>query len=279
MALTIFAIALVYLVVFVQGPGPHGLPATSLEARGTDGDTVGTAPARTDGPFRSLMGNLFSPLELFRAQLRFAVLGLALLVYNTGQAFAFSAIMVYTTLSLNFSSKQNGLLISIAHAVSAVYVLFILFAVPHVRSKFKRQPAESHESMSAPEAWPMDAASGVFSLVTQSCALSILTTATKAWQVYPTIALYSLGLAAPSFIKSYAVQQFDVHDAPRAIAAISMMETTGGFLAPLFLGGIQVTWPGRVVLLAASATIGTSAMLLGVGIMMEKTRDREVSVE
>ena len=104
----------------------------------------------------------------------------------------------------------------------------------------------------------------------QSVFLTFLGLATKPWQVYLMVCFFSVGLAAPSFIKSYTVLYFPLDDGPRAIAALSMMETIGGLLAPFVLGGLQTAHPGAGILYVASALIGISGVVFGVGALVER---------
>jgi len=276
-AIAIFAASLLYLLIFVNGPKPQHVSKQNTDANGfasgvENSRTKGAAAScQNSGSFRKLIENICSPLRSFRTRPIAIIPGFSLLLYNTGQAFIFSAIMIHTTLRFGFSAKQNGLLISIAHATSALYIFFAIFAVPRISGHMSRRKPQSLPSSSSTR-YPRtsDALFALLAMTMQSVFLVFLGLATKPWQVYLTVCLFSVGLATPSFIKSYTVLHFPLDDGPRAIAALSMMETTGGLLAPVVLGGLQTARPGAGILFVASALIGISGVVFGVGALVER---------
>ncbi|CAD6577322.1 MAG: hypothetical protein ASARMPRED_008217 [Alectoria sarmentosa] len=275
-ALGLFAVSLLYLVVFVDRPRPKHASKhstqTGMFAREDEISSPSSPSPQTRANLGMIFRSVFSPLQTLYTCPAAMIPSFSLLLYNTGQAFIFPAIMVHTSLHFGFSAKQNGLLISIAHASSAVYLFFTLWAVPRVIQTLNRRKPRCHAS-SLPIRYPRtaDAVFAVLSLTIQSTFLTVLGLANEVWQVYPIVCLFALGLATPSFIKSHALAYFPVDDAPRAIAALTMMETTGGLLAPVFLGGLQTARPGAGVLFVASGIMGASAVVFGVGALVEKT--------
>jgi len=61
-------------------------------------------------------------------------------------------------------------------------------------------------------------------------------------------------LAAPCLVESYCLALFSAGDALRAIAALAMLETIGGLLAPIVRGGLQTMRPEAGVLLVGCYT-------------------------
>lgn len=270
LAIGLFAASFLYLFLVVDRPKAESVSKISIHT----GRPIQESRRQTAASsFRSFMVNIFSPLQSLHTRPLALIPMISLLLYNTGQAFIFSAIMVHTSLSFGFSAKQNGLLISIAHATSAIYLFFALFAAPRIASIIGMRNARRHTARS-PARHPQiaDALFAMLSLAMQSIFLTVLGLATESWQMYPITCLFSLGLATPSFIKSHTVLYFRVDDAPRAIAALSMMETIGGFLAPVVLGGVQTARPGAGVLFVASTIMGVAAVVFGIGAVVERAR-------
>lgn len=270
MASAIFTIALLYLLVGVrtkQQEGPGQLPIVTSREPPT--------PTAAKASLWDLVRFSASPLGIFATRPLSLVPGFALLLYNATQSYLFSAIMVYTSVTFGFSSRENGFLISIAHAVSSAYLLFTLFIIPYIWQKFRR-----YILVKVPGSVPLrssgstDAALAIFSLLIQALSVTLFALATKPWQVYSTMALCALGFATPSFIKSYFVTLFASSDAPQAVAALTMMEVLGSLLAPVGLGGLQTLWPGNGVFFAAAICIGLASMLFAVGVIMLQVHHR-----
>ena len=263
LALGFFAMAFIYLLIFVK-------------SRQSDNDSstagVGIVIQRPRSQPRSccqrVMTSIASPLQAFRA-LPVMLSGISLLIYNIGQAFTFSAIMIHTTLRFGFSDKQNGLLISIAHSTASLYVLSALFIIPRTTTPWRHS-----KSSSPPRAHgTAEALYALLSLTAQAVSFLLLALANQSWQVYPVVILLALGLATPSFIKSFTVGQMSRSEAPQAIAALAIMEASGALISPLTLGGVQTVWPGAAVLFGAFVMMAGSAALLGLGWLMHRTTE------
>lgn len=273
-AIAIFAVSLLYLLLFVDGPKPERqLKPDTADSRASTinrSNVKGLASSfQIHDSFRKVVRSIVSPLRSFRIRPIAIIPGISLLLYNTGQAFIFSAIMVHTTLKFGFSAKQNGLLISIAHATSATYLYIVLFAVPSISRLSRRKSRGLPPPLVTRHPRTSDALFALGSLTMQSVFLTFLGLATKPWEVYLHVCLFSVGLATPSFIKSYTVLYFPSCDGPRAIAALTMMETIGGLLAPVVLGGLQAARPGAGILFVASALMASTALVFGVGSLVE----------
>ena len=269
-AIGLFAISLLYLLLFVASPrSKHSSTSASL-ADLAQGERTISASCRVGKTFKTISSAL-SPLKVFYTSPSAIAPSLSLLLYNTGQAFVFQAIMVYTSLRFGFTAKQNGLLISIAHLTSAVYLFFTLFAVPRIieaLDKRKERICASGSLNGQPRT--ADATFAVLSLTIQSTFLTVLGFNNEALRVYPIVCVFALGLATPSFIKSYTLSSFSIGEAPRAVAAMTIMETMGGLLGPLVLGGVQTAWPGSGVLFITSGIMGISAVVFGSGALAKK---------
>lgn len=275
-ALALFAIALLYLLVFVggtkpnQSSNPHVDDDEMTQAEGTAGTSSPTII-----PWRNCFASSLSPLGAFQKRPIAMLSGLSLLIYNVGQSYIFSAIMVYTSTRFGFSAKQNGILVSIAHAASATYLFSALFAVPRILQFLRRSRPIVHSPLPLVDIpQTADTIFALLSLIMQSISLVSLALATKDWQVYPIITVFAVGLAAPSFIKSHCVALFSADDAPQVVAALAIAETTGGLLAPVLLGGWQAMWPESGVFLVAATTMGISAVFFFVGALVGRINRR-----
>lgn len=272
-ALALFAISLIYIVVYVdrQKPRTSGY-FTQIDTVAQEDENLGQGPEDSK-ILPTFMAGAFSPLQSFQARPIAMIPSFSLLLYNTGQAFIFSAIMVHTSLRFGFSAKQNGFLISIAHATSAAYLFFTLFAVPRITTAWRGFKESSQDSSpSTPQPRTADALFAILSLSIQSISLAVLGLAEEGWQVYPIICFFALGLATPSFIKSHILVLFPVEDAPRAVAALTIMETAGALLAPVILGGFQSAKSGGGVIYVASGIMAASAVVFVLGILVEHMR-------
>ena len=268
MAVALFATAFIYLLVCVPGPLPKGHEASASDAAVAD---ITSQEIGHDFSALAFLKTTVSPFALFVAKPLALVLGIALLLYNAIQSYTFSAIMVHTSLDFGFSSKENGFLISIAHGTASIYLIFLLFVGPSLH-KALRNAKRKHSAKGNDVQQKLDAPLAVGAMLTQAVALSLLGFATKIWQIYAIVALCALGLSTPSFIKSYFVTLFDKAEGSQAVAALAMMETLGGLVAPMIFGGIQSASPGREVFFFASGCIGVAALVFAVGATVQETR-------
>jgi hypothetical protein len=244
-----FAISLLYLLGFVSG---SERPNTRIKTAPQNGNTM----KPTHHQKRSLLGKerffdiittILSPLQLFYSRPASIMAGLALLIYTTVQSYIFSLIMVHTSLAFGFTGKQNGSLLSIVHAISASYLFLVLFGIPCLSRKARggeeNDPKQPHQQ---------GAKFALLSMGIQVIALLSFANATQPWQVYVISAMFALGLATPSFIKSHFLGFFPKADDAKAVGALAMMETIGALFSPLILGSWQVLWPGNGVFYGAA---------------------------
>lgn len=271
MASAMFGVSLLYLVGYTVGVKAKPTQPINEEIIFPDNESR-VWRSKTSNALRTVATKIFSPLYAFLLQPIALWPGITLLLYNTGQAFAFPIIMVHTTLRFGFTAKENGILISIAHATSAFYLFGALYLIPRIIKSSIWGYLWSHPSTTVRRPRTSDGLFAIGSLVTQSTALLFFGLARESWQVYPIICLFALGLATSSFVKSYTVLCFPIQYAPRAIAALSMVETAGGVLAPAVLGGLQTMRPRAEVLFVAAVLMGLAAWTFLVGVWFEKTR-------
>ncbi|KAI4641275.1 hypothetical protein J4E93_008154 [Alternaria ventricosa] len=225
-ALVIFAVAAAYLALV--GPLDGGTVANQADSSGGD-----DSPSRLTALARPAL-RLFSDRVV-------AAHGAAMFLYNAAISYMFPALMVYATLHFSFTPAQNGLLLSVAAGTSSVYLVIAAAA---------SRPARH-------------AAAVLISLTVLVAALAALAMVHVAWALFPMVALVSLGLATPSFVKAHLVQRRQ-HDA-LVVAAISVAEGLGSLASAPLLGAWQSTHPGGSVLFVAAALAAASASVFVVG--------------
>lgn len=269
MASAIFAIALLYLFWGVRTKRREGPWQPPTVIPGKPSESEATRPMAGRVSLWGLLRVSASPLRFFATRPLSLIPGFSLLLYNATQSYLFPAIMVHTSVTFGFSSRENGFLISIAHAVSSAYLLFTLFIAPYVWQKLRENVlAKLPHAVLHGNSGLSDAALAVFCLLIQTLSITLFALATKPWQVYCTVALCALGLATPSFVKSYFVTLFSSREASQAVVALAMMEMLGSLLAPIGLGGLQTLWPGNRVFFAAAVCVGFASMLFMAGVII-----------
>jgi hypothetical protein len=260
MAMILFAITLLYILICVPNGSIKRSP--SNDSRSAAINTLAKHEYRKT-TISNFMKTTMAPLSLLSMKPPAWIPAIALFLYNLIQSYAFTAIMVHTSIEFGFSSKKNGFLISIVHGVASIYLLLTLFLGPFLANfvcnstRKKEKPLKSRART--------DASLAVSAMFTQSLALFMLGFATLEWQVYGSVALCAFGLSAPSFVKAYFVTIFDKSDGPQAVAALAIMETIGGLVAPLVFGGIQSFFPGKEVFFLAASCILLATAIFGVG--------------
>jgi Ni/Fe-hydrogenase subunit HybB-like protein len=177
--------------------------------------------------------------------------------------------MVHTSLELGFTSKQNGNLLSIIHAVSACYLFLVLVGIPRIMERRKRADFSASRDRTS----TLNAVLALLSFVTQIITLSCFGNASQPWQVYIISAISALGLATPSFIKSHFLGYFPKEKSGKAMAALSMMEALGALISPLILGAWQTLNPGNRVFYGAAGMIAMAGILFGCSALILAKRD------
>lgn len=269
MALIVFLMAFLYLVFGIQTAGTKD-PKTSVTAEAGMPESDSSLMKR----MRSILQTISSPLSLFAARPILSFSGFSLFFYTSAQSYLFPAMMVDTSIRFGFDGAQNGYMISLAHAMASVYLFFILFALPRLTghggpNRGIPSPDQSRDVRKDSIRLTL------ISLGMQGTALALFSLADQAWQVYPIVMLVALGLATPSYIKTYFMILTSSKDASRAVAATSMMEALGSLLSPVLLGGWQVLWPGSTVFLVGAFVMLFCVVLFTTGAAIDSARERK----
>ncbi|POS71306.1 hypothetical protein DHEL01_v210296 [Diaporthe helianthi] len=288
MALVMFGISLLYLGVLV--------PVVTIPNANTQSSWAVPAAslgANEDSSWRFDVRRSFQPFKEMCQEAPVAMSGVALLLSNTTQAYLFPAVMVYTSTKFSFTNTQNGYLVSIAATVTAMYLLVVHYVKPRIHmfwrcssqrdkspqtqaqaTDFARPGADARQhngstDVGNDQGQPLpgsetdtavskaDFIGAIMSLSIEVSVLPCMALAGEAWQVYALVSVVALGLAAPSFIKSYAVSM--ARNKSTAVASLAMMESMGGLLSTIIWGAWQRwTGGGESVFFVASAVVGAS---------------------
>jgi len=281
MALCIFAASILYLALFVP-VSSKTQPTDSLETENlndTGSDNLGKGKTSL-WLWRRRLLSIHRPLVDLYLERGAILPGVALLLYNTTQAYLFPALMVFTSLNFSFTGRQNGYLISIAAATSAIYLLGIFYVLPRLKNWLRgRAGSDSNDwpnninvdasEITTPKLSNHDFVCAIISMGIQLFVLPCIYFTTDGWQVFPLVALLALGLAAPSFLKSYGVLQ--ALDRSAAVASLAMMESIGGLLSAVVLGSWQA-WRGEGSVFFAASALVAIALLAVLGSKLVKPR-------
>ncbi|GAB1319230.1 hypothetical protein MFIFM68171_09440 [Madurella fahalii] len=281
LALSLFAASALYLCLFmpvVSGDSSDTKAPTSTPPHVI---TERTSPynERLQGGTASLSRLVWHILSLYRpwADLRrergIVLPAFALLFYNTTQAYIFPALMVFTTLELSFTGRQNGYLISIAAAVSALHLLFVFYGVPRLKKLLFSDQSRHVRRLSGgdacePESTYQASSSThdfICALLSMSAFVAVLPCVgltSERWQVFLLVALLAPGFAAPSFLKSYGASL--AVDKTAGLASMAMMESLGGLLSALVLGSWQ-SYAGEGSVFFGASSLSFIALLATIG--------------
>ncbi len=289
-ALALFGLSLVYLLTCIKPASGSRIVGSEIGGLPLHDETVFRASTWKMKTLSRSFASYFTPLSALQSSPLLFLVGLSLFTYNIVQSYIFAAILVHTAVVFHFSSRQNGVLISLVHAVSAVYLLSILYLIPSLSRLFrilnrqnKTPQAVQYETprtrlTSKPQngnkhdltVRTSNSILGILSFATQLLSLLLLTKITESWQIYPVVSLLALGLATPSFVKSYVLTYLpEAVSMAHGVAALAICETLGSLLAPLILGGLQARWAGAEVFFVGAGIIGVAGgffvAALGVG--------------
>jgi hypothetical protein len=268
-AIALLGSSILYLALFV--------PVTTIsvvEANGTE--SLGKAETKRSSFLDPILFYTKEPVSFLPS--------LGIFFYNSAQAYIFPAIMVHSALRFGFTSIENGYLISIAASTSSLYLFAVLYAVPKIqkiRGDRKALPAEGQnlnheESQGTISDQPLryrftsDAFYALLSMLVLLLGLPCFLIVRLASQVYGLVVFISLGLAAPSFIKSYAVSI--ATEKELALAGLAMMESIGGLFSPVVLGAIQSFSGLDAVFIAASSLVGIAILCIVGSVCIGKLR-------
>ncbi|KAI1647340.1 uncharacterized protein F4817DRAFT_105737 [Daldinia loculata] len=261
LAFTLLGSSLFYLLAFVPGLTPvtesdYGDHSESHRGR----DAVGSFSIFT--PIRYLV---YEPTALFAS--------LAIFFYNTAQAYLFPAIMVYATLKFGFTSVENSYIVSIAAGTSSICLFTVFYIIPwlHVVLSLLGAVGTAGNTCNADVEATVKTRStaymfysnmfyAVLSMSIQAVTLPAFLVIKTEWHIYVLIILVALGLAAPSFIKSYTVAIASSKDS--ALAGLAIMESLGGLFSSIILGVIQSSISQNSVFIVASMLVGAAILCL-----------------
>ncbi|UKZ45812.1 hypothetical protein TrVGV298_000005 [Trichoderma virens] len=94
-----------------------------------------SAPEVPSSKYKYLAAVL-APAGLFYERPRSLLQGLSLFFYNMVQGYLFNLIFVFASVQFSFTSKENGLLLSLIAIVAASYLLVSLFIIPRLALYF-----------------------------------------------------------------------------------------------------------------------------------------------
>lgn len=263
LAIAVLGLSLVYLVVFI--------PAATPRPTNEDGNSIGVCPEYTATDHISF----FDPILYFYHEPVVLLPGLAIFFYNSAQAYLFPAIMVHAALKFGFTSIENGYIISIAAGTSSVYLLIVSYVLPKVYSTLRPEKHEEPDedghadfdtsnNNGGPPNVVRQHASDLFyagvSMMSQFIVLPRLALVSTPSELYGLVVFIALGLAVPSFIKSYAVTVAGVKDS--ALAGLAVMESVGGLASPIILGTSQSLVGQGGVFFIASGLVGVAILSL-----------------
>ncbi|KAI0517009.1 major facilitator superfamily domain-containing protein [Xylaria bambusicola] len=251
-AIAILGFSLLYLLAFVPNPRMDNQDHfDNIACPGVD--------------HREGWKQYFRPITNLIKNRRIILSAMAVFFYNCTQAYLFPLIMVDAALRFNATSKENGYIISIAATTSSIYLLFISVILPRIKRSGQQQhePPPAHVSNQeaappSPKALWLDVISALISMSAQLVTLPFFSVANSLSTFYGLVVLVSLGLGAPSYMKSHAVAISS--DRNSTLACLAVLESLGGLISPIFLGAIQSKINSKAVFAASSSFVG-SAML------------------
>lgn len=247
-AVLTFALTFTYL---------FSLPASCIPEK--EGEVlVEAASADERGAPTALVKRLLQPLRAAALERRIWGPGAALLLILAAVSYVYPALLVFTSMRYGFTGKENGWVVSLAAASSSAYLFVVHVLWPRL------QPAASTGTDKEPRSVSnASLGNAVASMLLLGGVFPLIGLTTRPWQVFSLTALASMGLSAPSFIKSYAVGLVD--NATQTLATLALMETCGALLSPILLGSAQSGRSEASALFVASALIAGALACLFAG--------------
>ncbi|KAK8009509.1 hypothetical protein PG991_012060 [Apiospora marii] len=275
--LVLLGLTAVYLAVFI--------PSSGIFA--TESDAPPSAAATTRR--RAIVSAMVSPFYYLYAESAVRLPALALLLHHTTQGFLFIAIIVHAVIDLGFYGLQNGIVFGIETAVPAVYLMLALFGVPGLQRMWKRGRRATEEEdddvddaaseaggssssrssiseggtrRSARAPSNRDFVCTIVCMLAQLVALPwfLAVTEESSGAVYGLVAVASVGMAAPAFLKSYAVSIVDAKTS--ALGTLTLMESFGALIAPLLVTSFQFWYWRNAIVILAPSLVGASLVCL-----------------
>ncbi|KAK8076916.1 hypothetical protein PG996_003086 [Apiospora saccharicola] len=272
-ALVILGLSAAYLVVFI--------PSGVFAARDPDGDAALTTTTTTSTR-RTIAKAIVDPVYHLYAESTIRLPALALLLHNTAQGFLFFAIAIHAIVDLEFGGNQYMILYGIESVVPAVYLMLALHGIPKLQRMWKRRSSTTDYTavVSADETdggGEMTRTTGppatrdfvciIICMLAQLIALPwfLAVSAEDRGVIYALVAVVSIGLSVPSFLKSYAVSIVvdDAHNKTSALGSLALMESIGSLVAPLLVPSFQFwIWRNSIVILAPSLVAASMLCLV-----------------
>lgn len=244
MAIGSFIIAILYSLLSIKLPLDGEMKKKPSEIQ-NDGMAINNTTTRT-------FQTLFSPLKVLKRQPGSLLLsGISLFSYNCVQSYTFSALLIFTSTKFGFTSRENGLILTITHSIAATYLFVTLYFAPYVwRHLFNTHRLAQTNTQ---KRLRIDATLTIASMSIQTMSLITIAFANQTFHIYVATVLLAIGLPAPSYLKGHVVGQFDGAGRSEALAALTAMEVIGDIFGPLTLGIWQSTQgtSGGVFLLSA----------------------------
>jgi hypothetical protein len=248
-ALGLFTVTIAYLQVVVPPQTLHPIRAPVLVR-----------------PLRNFASTVMAPLQTLKSHPTSLLIGFSLLAYNVVQSYTFTALLVHTSTQFHFTGRDNGLLLSIAHSVAAIYIFLTLYAIPKIERRFwLRTPA--CEWFEPPTRFATrDAMLALVSQLIHVISLVGIGFSATAAQIYGFTAVLAFSLPIASFIKAGFVAHLEGEQKSKGLASLAAMETLGSVLGPMVLGGWQsYSVAGPTVFFVAAGIAAASMVSFGVG--------------
>ncbi|KAK7947890.1 uncharacterized protein PG986_008776 [Apiospora aurea] len=233
-AVAIPALSLVYLRVAIPSDPFAKDGGTSSS---TDGSGAGTTA-------RTIASALVDPVYYLYAESAIRLPALALLLHSCAQTCLFTAIVIHVWMDFDFTARLSNRLSTIATAAPAVYLLLFFYGVPKLqRILGKRRGPSSTDALSDtytdsgiesdtagsprhPPPSTRDLVCATVCMLAQLVAVPWFLVDSQG-AMYGLVAVASVGFAAPSFLKSYAVSRV-ADGKTSALGALALAESLGG---------------------------------------------------
>ncbi|KAK8094895.1 hypothetical protein PG997_001580 [Apiospora hydei] len=277
-AVAIPALSLVYLRAAVPSDPLAKDPGSSSP---TDGSAAGTTTAAA----RTIASALVDPVYYLYAESAIRLPALALLLHNCAQTCLFTAVVIHAWVDFDFTATLSNRLSTIATAAPAVYLLLFFYGVPKLRKILgkEREPRGTDtastdtyadtelESDTAgnprrPLPSTRDLVCATVCMLAQLIAVPWFLVDSQG-ALYGLVAVASIGFAAPSFLKSYAVSRV-ANGKPSALGALALAESLGGLISPFLLGGVWF-WKNQIFILTPSL-LGAAVLCLGASYLVRR---------
>ncbi|KAJ5190092.1 hypothetical protein N7491_007865 [Penicillium cf. griseofulvum] len=261
-AIGIFMVTILYVLLMIPPIPKEDKPAAEIIS----------LRSSTSRKFISVSA-LLSPIRFFWTYPTTILFGLSLFLYNTVQGYFINLIFIFTSVEFKFTPSDNGIFLSVIAITAAAYLICSSFLVPKLLTWVYRTTGH-HRTVQVNSLRLFDLGAAILSIMSQTGAVILLT---QSRHVYLAASLTAIGLATPSFIKSFVVAQSE--NKSEAVAALAIMEAAGSLLSPLILGPWQATHPGASAFYIIIGILFGSVGCLVLGGCAEKRGARDRGLE